>query len=294
MLTNSVAVTASRAPGASLEDYLMYSTAPQSPTLEASGCPSLPNTPPPYLPRPVNGQPHSMTSEEILQLSGATNQLLTRPVVINTANGHQFVSNHLSMVNPNQTMMGYNPAVFKQGNSHGSPNAAVNDCLGAETANIVTVRPDLGQMPPTPSSIHYTEPLWVPVSSANQANPNMIPNSSQCFNQYSVGSLGGLPGFRRVSTATGSLLQLAHGTCPQLAPAVRSPGYYFQPAVTPLLQAGMRFVYETHQQQGDMLSPTMQPLTPVNSAGPASPSDHCSTDRHESHCDRMSGQAEHN
>lgn len=289
MLATSVAVTTSHAPGASLEDYLIYSTAPQSPIFEASGCPSLPNTPPPYLSRPVNGQPHSMTSEEILQLTGATNQVLTRPVVINTAHGHQFLSNHLSMVNANQTVMGYNPTVCQQGHNHGAPNAAVSDSVGAEAGNSVTMRPDLGQMPPPPGGIHYTEPLWVPVSSTNQAGPCMIPNSSQCFNQYSVGPLGALPGFRRVSTATGSLLQLAHGPPPQLAPAVRTPAYYFQPAVTPLLQAGMRFVYETQQQQDGMVSPTVQPSTPVNSAGPASPSDRCHTDH-----DRTSGQAEHN
>jgi hypothetical protein len=231
-----------------------------------------------------------MTSEEILQLTGATNQVLTRPVVINTANGPQFLSNHLSMVNPNQTVIGYNPTVFQQGNSLGSHNTAVNGCLGAESGNIVTVRPDVGQISPS-GGIHYTEPLWVPVSSSNQANPNIIPNSSQCYNQYPVGSLGGLPGFRRVSTATGSLLQLAHGPSPQLASAVGTPGYYFQPAVTPLLQAGMRFVYETQQRHDGTFSPTLQPSTPVNSAGPASPSDHL-TSQNENHHSRIGEQGE--
>lgn len=283
-------MAAPRTSGASLEDYLMYSTAPQSPTFEATGGPSLPNTPPPHLQHPVNGQPHSMTSEEILQLTGATNQVLTRPVVINTANGHQFLSNRLSMVSPNQTVMGYNPVFFRQGNGHDSTNTAVNGCLGAEAGNI-TVRPNFGQMPPAPGGFHYAEPLWVPVSSANQAKPNMIPSSNQCFNQYPVGSLGGLPSFHRVSTATGSLLQLAHAPPPHLASG--TPGYYFQPAVTPLLQAGMRFVYETQQRQDGTVSPTLQP-TPVNSAGPASPSDRHLTGHHEKHHGRMGGQAEPN
>ena len=288
--TNFVAVTAPHAPGASLEDCLMYSTAPQSPTFEANGCPSLTNTPPPpppqpNLPHPVNGQPHSMTSEEILQLSGATSQALTRPVVINAANGHQFLSNHLSM--------GYNPNIFHQGNGLESSHAAVNGCVEAETGNTVSVRPNLGQMLPLPAGIHYTEPLWVPVSSANQTNPIMIPNSSQCFNQYPLGSFGSLPGFRHVSAATGSLLQLAHGPSPQLAPAVGSPGYYFQPTVTPLLQAGMRFVYGTQQQQDASVSPTQQLSSPVNSAGPASPSDHHLVGHNERHNGRMGGHGEH-
>jgi hypothetical protein len=92
----------------------MYSTARQSPTFEANGCPSLTNTPPPqpHLPHPVNGQPHSMTSQEILQRTAATSQVLTRPVVINAANGHQFLSNHLSL--------GYNPTIFHQGNGRES------------------------------------------------------------------------------------------------------------------------------------------------------------------------------
>jgi hypothetical protein len=226
-----------------------------------------------------------MTSEEILQLSGATNQVLTRPVVINAANGHHLLSNHLSM--------GYNPTIFHQGNGLESPNVAVNGCMEAEMNNIVSSRPNHGQMLPLPAGIHYTEPLWVPVSSASQANPNMIPNSSQCFNQYPLGSFGGLPGFRHISAATGSLLQLAHGLSPQLAPAVGSPGYYFQPTVTPLLQAGMRFVYGTQQQQDGSVSPALQPSSPVNSAGPASPSDHHLAGHNERYNGRMGGHGEH-
>ncbi|PNF29955.1 hypothetical protein B7P43_G07281 [Cryptotermes secundus] len=281
------AVSAPRAPGASLEDYSMYSTAPQSPTFEASGCPSVTNTPP----QSVNGKPHSMTSEEIFHLTGAANQVLTRPVVINTANGPQFLSNHLGVVNPNGTVIGYNPTVFHQGNSLGSPNTAVNGCLGAEPGNIVTVRPDLGQMPPS-GGIHYTEPLWVPVSSANQANPHMIPNSSQCFNQYPVGSFSGLPGFHHVSTVTGSLLQVAHGPSPQLSASVGTPGYYLQPDVTPHLQTGMRFVYETQLPHDGTVCPTPQPSTPVHSAGPASPSDHLLAGQNEKHHSRTGEQGE--
>lgn len=259
-------MTAPRAPGASLEDYSMYSTAPQSPTFEASGCPSLTNTPPPYLPQSVNGKPHSMTSEEIIQLNGAANQILTRPVLINTANGPQFLSNHLSMVNPNQTVIGYNSTVFHKGNGLGSPNTAVKGCLGAEAGNIMTVRSDLGQMHHS-GGVHYTEPLLIPVSSANHADLNMILNSSQCFNQYPVVSLCALPGFH-VSTAPESLLQVAHGPSPQLASTVGTPGYYIQPAITP-----MRFAHETLQRHDGTASPTLQPSTPMNSAGPASPSD---------------------
>lgn len=280
--TNSTAVTAPRAPGASLEDCLMYSTAPQSPTFEASGCPSLTNTPPPHLPQSVNGKPLSMTSEEILQLTGAANQVLTRPVLINTANGPQILSNHLNLVNPNQTVIGCNPTVFHKGISSRSPNTTVNGCLGAEAGNIVTVRPDLGQMPLS-SGFHYTEPLLVPVSSANQANLNMILNSSRCFNQYPVGSLCALPGFYHVSTATESLLQVAQGSSPQLVSTVGTPEYYFQPVVTPLLQAGMRSVHETQQRHDGAASPTLQPSTPVNSAGPASPSDHLISQNAEHH-----------
>lgn len=287
--TDFVAVTAPHAPGASLEDCLMYSTAPQSPTFEANGCPSLTNTPPPppqpHLPHPVNGQPHSMTSEEILQRTSGTSQFLTRPVVINAANGHQFVSNHLSL--------GYNPTIFHQGNGRESPHGVVNGCVEAETGNTVSVRPNLGQMLPVPAGIHYTEPLWVPVSSASQTNPNMIPNSSQCFNQYPLGSFGSLPGFRHVSAASGSLLQLAHGPSPQLAPAVGSQGYYFQPTVTPLQQAGMRFVYGAQQQQEASVSPTRQLSSPVNSAGPASPSDHHLAGHNERQNGRMGGHGEH-
>jgi len=264
----------------------MYSTAPQSPTFEANGCPSLTNTPPqPHSPHSVNGQPHSMTSEEILQRSGTTSQVLTRPVVINTANGHQFLSNHLSL--------GYNPTIFHQGNGLESPHGVVNGSVEAETGNTVSVRPNLGQMLPLPAGIHYTEPLWVPVSSASQTNPNMIPNSSQCFNQYPLVSFGTLPGFRHVSAASGSLLQLAHGPSPQLTTAVGSPGYYFQSTVTPLLQAGMRFVYGNQQQQDASVSPTRQLSSPVNSAGPASPSDHHLAGHNERQNGRMGGHGEH-
>lgn len=279
-------MTAAHPPGASLEDCLMYTTAPQSPTFEANGCPSLTNIPPPpppqpHLPHPVNGQPHSMTSEEILQCSGATSQVLTRPVVINAANGHQFLSNHLTL--------GYSPTIFHQGNGLESPHGAVNGCVEGETGNSVSVRPNLGQILPLPAGIHCTEPLLVPVSSASQTNPNMIPNSSQCFNQYPLGSLGSLPGFRHVSAASGNLLQLAHGLSPQLAPAVGSPGYYFQP----LLQAGMRFVYGTQHQRDTPVSPTRQLSSPVHSAGPASPSDHHLTGHNERQNGRMGGHGEH-
>ena len=53
-----------------------------------------------------------------------------------------------------------------------------------------------------------------------------------------------IPGYRRAPSTTGSLLQLA-GTTSQNNPP---PGYYFQPAATPLLQAGMRFVYGAGQE----------------------------------------------
>ncbi|CAG2053922.1 unnamed protein product [Timema podura] len=64
------------------------------------------------------------------------------------------------------------------------------------------------------------------------------------------------PGFRRVPSSSGSLLQLAPGP-----PTVTPTGYYFQPAVTPLLQAGLRFVYGTAGS-----APTV-----VGSSGPSSP-----------------------
>ncbi|PSN52020.1 hypothetical protein C0J52_04514, partial [Blattella germanica] len=224
------------------DEYMMYSTAPQSPTYEMGG-PSLPNTPPPFI-QHQNTQPHSLTSEELLHN--------VRPVVI-SANGQQYISNPLSMMSPNQGVVGYGNAALYQANGHMSTNTAING-VGTDGVHVNTAQ--------VPGNIRYSEPVWVPVSSASH-----IPNSSQCFNQYTVGSIGGLPGFRRVSTTSGSLLQLAHGPPPQLASAVGSTGYYFQPAVTPLLQAGMRFVYETQQRQDSTTTPT-----PISSR-PASPSD---------------------
>ncbi|KAJ9584588.1 hypothetical protein L9F63_021058, partial [Diploptera punctata] len=236
------AVTASN-----LEEYLMFSTAPQSPTYESSG-PSLPNTPPPYI-QHQSSQGLSLSAEDMMRK-------MNRPVVISAATGQQYITNSLPIMSPNQGVVGFGTAaLFHQAAGHVATGAALNGCMGTEGLHTSTAQQ-------VPRNVRYNEPLWVPLSTANP-----IPNSAQCFNQYPIGTIGGLPGFRRVSTASGSLLQLAPGLPQQLAPSVNTPGYYFQPAVTPLLQAGMRFAYETQQRQDGTASPTPQ------SSGPASPSD---------------------
>ena len=212
----------------------MYSTAPQSPTYDVSG-PSLPNTPPPY-----TQQAFPFSAEDMVHK-------MNRPLVFSGNPGQQYITNPLPMMSPNQGVVGYaGGPVYHQAAAHVPPGSSMTG-LGADSTQI-------------PRNVHYNEPVWVP-----SANP--IPSSSQSFNQYPVGTIGGLPGFRRVSTASGSLLQMAPGPPPQLASTVGTPGYYFQPAVTPLLQAGMRFVYETQQRQEGTATPTPQ------SSGPASPSD---------------------
>ncbi|XP_069693417.1 uncharacterized protein Wnk isoform X2 [Periplaneta americana] len=275
-VAQATAVNASRAPGTSLEDYLMYSTAPQSPTFDTGTGPSLPNTPPPYA-----SQTHSATCEEV-NLTGSPTRILSRPVIFNDTYGTHVLPTHIPM-----TLNRTHQPMFHHGNSEGPgpTNYSTNGYMATET-----IRSELAQMPQAPSRLHYSEPLWVPITSSSQHNPH----ASQSFSQYPVGSLGGLPGFRRVSTASGSLLQLAHGPPPQLAPAAGTPGYYFQPAVTPLLQAGMRFVYETQQRQDGTASPTPQSSTPVNSAGPASPSDRNIPGHRDRHQSRPGGQPDMN
>ncbi|XP_063236077.1 uncharacterized protein LOC134538582 [Bacillus rossius redtenbacheri] len=98
------------------------------------------------------------------------------------------------------------------------PGASLEDYLVYSTA---PQSPDSASSPPQsrPVAVQYLPPdaQWVPV--AGPPYP---------------------PGYRRVSSSSGGLLQLAPVPGP---PSATPTGYYFQPAVTPLLQAGLRFVY---------------------------------------------------
>ncbi|XP_046986823.1 uncharacterized protein LOC124556848 isoform X1 [Schistocerca americana] len=124
---------------------------------------------------------------------------------------------------------------------------------------------------------HY----WVPVD-------NTQSSSGQAF-QIQTGLGIGLPGFRRVSSASGNLLHLAHGP-PQLISAVGPTGYYFQPAPTPLLRAGMSISQGT-QRRGSLEeslqsgSPTFLHSTPSSSVS-SSPKffhTHVTEDKHDPH-----------
>nr|CAD7261392.1 unnamed protein product [Timema shepardi] len=158
----AVGTAVQRVPGGSLEDYLVFSTAPQSPT---------------------NGE----------QQSGSNNSSPPRP--------RSHSSDEMARI------------------------AVANNLSRRQMAAVVNA----------PVSVQYypAETQWVPVPGP----------------QYP-------PGFRRVPSSSGSLLQLAPGP-----PTVTPTGYYFQPAVTPLLQAGLRFVYGTAGS-----APTV-----VGSSGPSSP-----------------------
>ncbi|GLH05066.1 Nuclear receptor-binding protein homolog [Gryllus bimaculatus] len=246
--------------GASLDDQVLFSTAPQSPTNSDSFAQE-------------NGLRHhlgvgnSMKNHFNYSHVAGSGQDWTHEETC-----QQVVGSESTGALPRHNICGQILNQNTVGTSHSVPGNNISVTTSANLnapseANMLTLAN-------LDASNRQSQYQWLSLESNQDSNVLGIP-SAQYFHYPSVG-LGGLPGFRRVPSVSGSLLQFAQGTSPQLEPPIVPTGYYFQPAVTPLLQAGMRFVYGTHQQEnqeniGHSYSPSVHPGSPTSSVGPASP-----------------------
>ena len=176
----------------------MGSSASESSMHDTSG-PLSPNTQPPYAVE-EGSQAASLSAEEMVPVFNA---------------GQQYITNFHANMSLNQGVGYSGTALHHQSYPHVAAGTYVNGCMGTRGAdtNIVNL----------PRSILQNEPSVVPISTANP-----IANSAQHFNQYPVGSIAGLSGHHRVSTASAGPLQLASGPPPKKVPAVGTPAYYLR------------------------------------------------------------------